>query len=208
MNVSAARKFQQSIKEPQGLSSRIMWLRDYYFKGIKRTWNNEFTAWTTGEPWDVVFDEMTFYIVPETYAFLQTFTSSFRQAAQPVKLHKDFWSWSLPERKAWFTKEVMLNYVPQEILPGDLIAGSRFNIQTSMCWTKHEAKKRGRLVYSKNSAKARMKWFHDHGYGNAGATSGHIIPGHERALKLGWNGIYDDLETRFHDLGKRNLRRS
>jgi len=202
MNVSAARKFQQSIKEPQDLSPRIAWLRDYYFKGVKRAWNNEFTAWTTGEPWDVVFDEMPFYIVPETYAFLQTFTSSFRQAARPVKLHKDFWSWSLPERKAWFTKEVMVNYVPQEILPGDLITGSRFNIQTSMCWTKNEAQKRGRLVYGKNGAKAKMKWFHDHGYGNAGATSGHIIPGHERALQLGWKGIFDDLEIKFHDLDK------
>ena len=92
------------IKEPKNLSLRIAWLRDYYFTGEGRAWNNEFTAWTTGTPWDVIFDEITFYIVPETYAFLQTFRSSILQAARPVELHHDFWKWSLPELKAWFIK--------------------------------------------------------------------------------------------------------
>ena len=133
MNTSAARKTAQKIKEPKNLSARITWLRDYYFQGASRAWNNEFTAWTTGTSWDVQFDEMTFYIVPETYPFLQPFRISMQQNAKPVKLHPDFWSWSLPERKAWFVKEVMVKCVPQEILPGDLIAGGRFNLRTSMC---------------------------------------------------------------------------
>ena len=72
MSNSAAIQRVQKIKEPKNLSERITWLRDYYFQGAGRAWNNEFTAWTTGTPWDVQFDEMTFYIVPETYAFLQT----------------------------------------------------------------------------------------------------------------------------------------
>jgi formate C-acetyltransferase len=42
----------------------MRWLRDYYFEGVKRSRNNEFTAWTTGTPWDFQFNEMTFYIVP------------------------------------------------------------------------------------------------------------------------------------------------
>jgi formate C-acetyltransferase len=45
-----------------------------------------------------------------------------------------------------------------------------------------------------------MKWFHDHGYGNAGATSGHLIPDHERVLKIGWKGIMADLESRYNQL--------
>ena len=98
-----------AIKEPRNLSARVKWLRDYYFKGEARAWSNEFTAWTTGTPWDVIFDEITFYIVPETYAFLQTFRSSMLQAARTVDLHHDFWKWSLPERRAWFIKEVMLD---------------------------------------------------------------------------------------------------
>jgi formate C-acetyltransferase len=202
MSMAEALHVTHGIKEPKNLSPRITWLRDYYFQGAGRTWNNEFTAWSTGTDWDVLFDEMTFYIVPETYAFLQTFGSSIKQAARPVKLHPDFWTWSLPERKAWFVKEVMVNYVPQEILPGDLIAGGRFNIQTSMCWNRKEAKHREKLVYGKTGVRAAMKWFHDHGYGNSGATSGHLIPGYEHALKVGWKGIYQEIEQQYHALSK------
>jgi pyruvate-formate lyase len=198
MEPNTAENFQPKLKEPKNLSPRIKWLRDYYFKGSERVWNNDYTAWTTGTPWDILFDEMTFYIVPEVYPFMQTFRSSIYQAARTVELDKDFWSWSLPERKAWFLKEVLINYVPQEILPGDLIAGARFNIQTSMCWTEEEAKKRDRLIYGKRGARAKMKWFHDHGYGNSGATSGHVIPGYENALKIGWRGIHADLEARYN----------
>ncbi|MCE5276110.1 MAG: hypothetical protein LLG43_13375, partial [Deltaproteobacteria bacterium] len=67
MSTSSAFRGAQKIKEPKNLSKRIAWLRDYYFQGAARAWNNEFTPWSTGEPWDVQFDEMTFYIVPETY---------------------------------------------------------------------------------------------------------------------------------------------
>ncbi len=197
MSISAAEALHPKLKEPGNLSPRIKNLRDYYFKGIERAWNNEFTAWTTGTPWDILFDETTFYIVPETYPFLQTFRSSTYQAARPVALHKDFWTWSLPERKAWFTKEVMVNHVPQEILPGDLIAGGRFNVQTSKCWTEKEARARDARVYGKQGNRARMKWFHDHGYGNSGATSGHLIPWYERALRIGWKGIHAELQARY-----------
>src|SRR5512145_230389 len=84
------------IKEPGNLSPRIQWLRDYYFQGVKRKWNNEFTSWTTGTPWDIQFIELTFHIVPETYFYLPTFRSSFRQTAKPVPLPPDFWHLSLP----------------------------------------------------------------------------------------------------------------
>ena len=200
MSVSAAENYHDMIKKPKGLSPRIKWLRDYYFEGAKRAWNNEFTPWTTGTPWDVQFNEIVFYIVPETYALLQTLRSSFKMSARKVALPEDFWSWSLPERRAWFLKEVMVNYVPQEILPGDLLAGARFNVQTSLCLNKEEAKAYDDMTIGKNGARAKMKWFHDHGYGNSGATSGHIIPGHERALTIGWKGIHADLESRYNNL--------
>ncbi len=200
MSIAAQEKLHYGLKEPGELSPRIQWLRDYFLQGANRNWNNEFTAWTTGVPWDVVFDEITFYIVPETYAFLQTFRSSFQQSARTVGLDPDFWSWSLPERRAWFIREVMVHHVPKEILPGDLIAGGRFNIQASRCWTKGEAGERDRRIYGKKGTRARMKWFHDHGYGNSGATSGHLIPGYERALHIGWKGIHGDLENRYNGL--------
>ena len=149
MNPSTATSTVLKMKEPRNLSPRISWLRDYYFRGASRAWNNEFCAWTTGTSWDVQFDELTFYIVPETYPFLQPFRISMQQSARPVDLHADFWRWTLPERKAWFVKEVMMKYVPSEILPGDLIAGGRFNVQTSMCWTEEETKERDKLIYGK-----------------------------------------------------------
>ncbi|MCE5210115.1 MAG: hypothetical protein LLG40_00970 [Deltaproteobacteria bacterium] len=191
---------QSLIKEPKGLSGRIQWLRDYYFRGYERAWNNEYTSWTTGTPWDIIYNELTFYIVPETYTLLNTMGASYLQAAKPVKLHADFWKWPRVERRAWFVKEAIVNYVPQEILPGDLLAGARFNIQTSMCFTKEESSQWLREVKGKNGARAQIKWFHDHGYGNAGATSGHLIPGHENLLRIGWKGVYGELLSHYNAL--------
>lgn len=188
------------MKEPKGLSDRVKWLRDYYFKGNDRAWNNEHTSWTTGAPWDIIWNEMTFYIVPETYTLINTLGASYIQAARPVELHPDFWKWSRVERRAWFVKEAIVNYVPQEILPGDLLAGARFNIQTSMCFTEEESRQWEREVKGKNGARAQMKWFHDHGYGNSGATCGHLVPGYENLLTKGWKGIYAELMSFYNAL--------
>lgn len=189
-----------SVKKPTNLSPRIQWLRDYYFQGVNRNWNNENTAWTTGTPWDFQYNEVSFYIVPETYSFLQTFRSSFKQMARPVALHPDFWNWSLPERRAWFNREVMVAYLPKEILPGDLVAGARFNIQSSMCLTEKETRSRDKLVYGENGARAATLWFHNHGYGNAGATSGHLIPDYARIIQLGWKSIYAEIAETYQAL--------
>ena len=191
-----------AIKTPENLSPRVRWLRDYYFKGTARNWNNEATAWTTGTPWDFQYEEFSFYIVPETYAFFPTFRAAFKQAARPVKLHPNFWRWSIVERKAWFLKEVMVNYLPQEILPGDLIAGARFNVQTSTCLNKKEAKAYLDIVEGKNSLRKVIIDFHNHGYGNTGCTSGHLIPDYPRVIEEGFSGIYKDLERLYLNLPK------
>jgi formate C-acetyltransferase len=189
-----------TVKTPRNLSPRIRWLRDYYFAGVRRPWNNEFTGFTTGTPWDIQFEEMSFYIVPETYAFFPTFRSAFRQTAHPVDLHPDFWRWSIAERRAWFVREVMVNHLPQEILPGDLLAGGRFNIVTSTCLNQQETKQYEKLVYARGGTREGIKWLHDHGYGNAGATSGHLIPDYPRVLNEGWRGIHRDLEEHYKAL--------
>ncbi len=72
MSTSLAEKLDFKIKEPKNLSPRIQWLRDYYFQGVKRAWNNEFTPWSTGTPWDLQYQEMTYYIVPEDCRFGKT----------------------------------------------------------------------------------------------------------------------------------------
>lgn len=194
---------QLALKQPHGLSPRIAWLRDYYFQGTERAWNNEFTAFTTGAAWDVVYDESSYHIVPETYPFLPVFTASALQAAHPVRLPGKFWSWSLPERRAWFVREVMVNHLPQEILPGDLVAGGRFNVLASRCWNRREAAARGRRMAA---ARKSLLWFHRHGYGNAGATSGHLIPDYARVLTEGFSAISSDLEERYAALPRRAQR--
>ncbi len=199
-------RYADAIKQPHGLSDRIRRLRDYYFAGVGRAWNNEFSCWTTGTPWDIVYDETTYYIVPETYAFFQVFRSSALQAARPVPLPQGFWTWSLVERRAWFIRRVMVGHVPQDILPGDLLAGARFNVLASRCWTKRETRARERRIHGRRGARAATKWFHEHGYGNAGATSGHIIPDYERALRIGWKGISEDLARRYDALSAADRR--
>jgi pyruvate-formate lyase len=193
-----------SIKEPKNLSPRIKWLRDYYFQGNKRPWNNEFVGFTTGTPWDIQYQEGNYYIVPETYVFFPTFTGAFQQVSHKVELPEGFWGWSLPERQAWFVKEVMVYYLPHEVLPFDLIAGGRFNIQTSKCFTEKEAKKYAAEVYGKKGVRAAELWFHNHGYGNAGATSGHLIPDYPRILNEGWKSIHEELNRKLASLSKRD----
>ena len=139
-------KYENAIKKPGDLSPRTKWLRDYYFEGVNRKWNNEYTGYTTGTPWDCQFDEMTYYIVPENHTFLSTFTCAFKQLSQVVEMPDGFWDKSLVERKADFLKECVVNQVPMEIIPGDLLCGSRFNIMTSMCLTKEQQKDRDKLV--------------------------------------------------------------
>ncbi len=183
-----------SIKQPSGLSPRIRWLRDYYFRGVSRAWSNQQISFTTGTPWDVQYNECNYHIVPETYAFFQTFTSSYRQIARPVRLASDFWNLSLPERRAWFNKEVMTEYLPQEILPGDLIAGGRFNVHTSLCLTESENRARSAELYGRKGLRRGAIEFHNHGFGNAGPTAGHLIPDYSRVLSEGFEGIRSDLE--------------
>ena len=203
MTTTMIEKPRYQIKTPKNLSPRIQWLRDYYFRGVQRAWNNEYTAWTTGTPWDFQYNELNFYIVPETYTFFQTFRSSYSQMAHPVALHPDFWRWSLPERRAWLNREVMVRYLPKEILPGDLLAGARFNIQTSACLNRREAKERDRMVMGRGGVREAVFWFHNHGYGNAGATGGHLIPDYARVIREGWKGICEELERLYEHLNEK-----
>ena len=191
-----------AIKQPHNLSPRIQWLRDYCFRGMDRNWNNEFSVFTTGTDWDIQYQEGNYYIVPETYTSLPTFTGAFQQASHKVTLAEDFWKWSLAERRAWFVKEVMVDYLPHEVLLGDLIAGGRFNIQTSKCFTKQQMKDYSKQVYGKKGARQAELWFHNHGYGNVGATGGHIIPDYPRVLNEGWKSIHAELSKHLMGMSK------
>ncbi|MEX1378400.1 MAG: pyruvate formate lyase family protein [Eubacteriales bacterium] len=189
-----------TLKTPGNLSPRVKFLRDYFFEGTDRDWNNEFRCFTTGTDWDVLYDETPYYIVPETFAFHKTFTASALQAARVVHVDDEFWQKPLVVRKAEFLDKVMTEHMPCVILEQDLLAGANFNTFTSMCLTKSEQKKRDKLLNGKNGVARAMKWFHDHGYGNSGATSGHIIADYKRVLEIGFSGIYKELEDIYDTL--------
>jgi hypothetical protein len=197
-------EFKYQVFKPNNLSSRSKWLRDYYFKGIKREWNNEFMPFTTGTVWDIIFNESENYIAPETHTFIGNngkgvYESCFRSMATLVKtLPDDFWDLSLPERRAIFFKEVILNYIPQEIISeNDLIAGGRFNTQLSKCFNKKEAKK-----YWKRILKARKIFyeFHRAGFGNAGPAGGHLIPDYETIIKKGFKYLNEKAKEHYKQL--------
>lgn len=72
----------------------------------------------------------------------------------------------------------MVNYLPQELLPGDLIAGGRFNIQTSTCLNEAQAKTYLDTIEGKDGLRQVIFPFHNHGYGNAGCPQ--PVPGYDR----------------------------
>ena len=191
------RKPKFPIAEPHDLSPRSKWLRDYYFRGLEREWNNQYMSYTTGTDWDIVFHEGDWYINPEVYYYIQVlgkndkgvFASSFRSMAISVELPDNFWELSLPERRVTFLEKVMLDYIPQEIISeNDLIAGGRFNTQLSRCFNKEEAKE-----YWKKNIRNREAVFkyHKSGFGNLGAVPGHIIPDYETVVKKGFKYFYE-----------------
>ncbi|GAH23867.1 unnamed protein product, partial [marine sediment metagenome] len=59
-----------NIAEPHDLSPRSKWLRDYYFKGVKREWNNQYMPFTTGTDWDIIWSETEYYIAPEVHFYI------------------------------------------------------------------------------------------------------------------------------------------
>lgn len=191
------------IKEPKNLSKRVKWLRDYYFQGIERAWNNEYKCFTTGKIYDFLFDELTYYIVPETISFYQTFTSSSRQSGKEISLPNNFWALSLKERRATFLKEIIVNNMPLEISQGDLLCGSNFNVLSSHCLDKKQAKDRSKLVYGKNGSRDTFLDYYYRGFGNVGSTCGHLIPDYPKVLNMGFKGIYDEIEEEYKSLSKK-----
>ena len=196
------------IAEPHDLSSRSKWLRDYYFKGAEREWNNEFMVFTTGSDWDIIWHEGDYYISPEVHYYIQilgkkdkgVFASCFRSMGLSVKLPENFWELSLPERRIIFFEDVILNYIPQEIISeNDLIAGGRFNTQLSKCFNQKEAKE-----YWKKNIRNREAVFkyHKSGFGNVGSTAGHIIPDYETIIKKGFKFFYEKAKESYSQLSE------
>ena len=191
-----------ALKKPKNLSPRVKWLRDFYFLGRERGWNNEFMSYSTGVPWDSCYEEIYFYTMLESLRSAEVTTASVNQAgsAHIVPTPQGFYDWPLVERKAWFTKEVMVNHVPQEILPGDLLAGGRFNLRISRCLSKQETEARTRILEGENGLRARHLEYNFRGFGSLGPTPGHFIVGHEPIIKDGFRAQYEYMEKLYAEL--------
>ncbi|MFW9921686.1 MAG: pyruvate formate lyase family protein [Candidatus Thorarchaeota archaeon] len=192
------------VAEPHDLSPRAKWLREYYFKGNEREWNNEYMPFTIGEKWgDRIWNEGDFYIVPDTYAFIGEntkglFNMSLELMAQKVTLPNNFWQLSLPERRALFFQIVMIEYIPKEIISSnDLIAGGRFNTQLSKCLNEKEYKQ-----FEKENLRNRHTAFkyHRNGFGNVGATGGHLIADYKTVIEKGFKYFFEKAKATYNNL--------
>ena len=199
------------IAKPHDLLPRSKWLREYYFKGPDREWNNEFSPYTTGTEWDIIWNELNYYIVPEVYMYIGkegkgVVETSFQAMAEPTDLPENFWDLSIPERRILFFEKTMVDYIPQEIISkNDLIAGARFNTQLSNCLTEEETE-----TYWKNILKTRQKFFkfHKSGFGNTGATAGHIIPDYETVLNKGFKYLHKKATDSYKKLSEKEKKDS
>src|SRR5271157_49373 len=193
------------VAAPHDLSPRAKWLRDYYFMGNERAWNNQYSPFTTGTPWDRVFGEGDYYIVPEIYFYIGTkktrgpYATSLEVMAQQVPLPEGFWSHSVPERRSIFFQEVMINQIPQEIISdNDLLAGGRFNTQLSKCLDDKEEN-----AFEKQNLRNRQVVFkfHGDGFGNAGATGGHLIANYKGIVENGFKSLHEKAKDAHDKLG-------
>ena len=177
----------------QDLPVRIKKLRDEYFDFSVRPFRNEVIPFGTGKPWDSVYVRHTWAIVPEVIPFISAFEDSLLACAKIVPLQDDFWLKPLMLRRANFFAKVVTNYLPVEILDGELIVGGQFNTALSLTLTRAEAK-----TFKKTQKKFfdKLKKHNDVGVGNCGATSGHLIPDYKTVIRQGFTGILDSIHRR------------
>ncbi len=192
------------VAQAHDLLPRSKWLRDYYFSGYERSWNNQFMFFTTGVDWDVILYEAEFYVGPDILDMIGNKGKGAYYSAEsmaiPVKLPEDFWDLSLPERRSLFFETVILDYVPQEIISeNDLLAGGRFSTLLSKCFTKKQTKQYWKKALTNRNA---IKAFHYNGFGNAGACSGHIICDYEMVVKKGFKYIYESIKQHYEKLSE------
>ncbi len=182
----------------EDLSPRVRRLRDEYFDFYNRPFKNEVMPFSTGTDWDRVYVRHAWGIVPEVIPFIPSFEDSLRSCAKTVTMDDSFYKEPLILRRAKFFSTVIANHLPVDILKGELIIGGQFNTALSVCLTKAEEKtfKKGQKKYFEQ-----VKKLDEMGLGNAGATSGHLIPDYKQVLEKGMAGLIADLKEKMNHAG-------
>jgi len=173
------------------LSERVTRLRDEYVNIYERKFHNEIMPFTSGAEWDTMWSPCLWGVVPDLLAFHKAFLETLPLVATKVELPPDFWKKPQAVRVATFFREVISNYLPVEILDGELIVGGQFNVALSRAQNRKEAKQWKKRT---DDWLEQMTFIDSHGMGNAGATPGHLIPNYPRALKVGLKGLVDQFE--------------
>ncbi|MFO7963791.1 MAG: pyruvate formate lyase family protein [Desulfobacterales bacterium] len=168
------------------LPPRIRRLRDEYMDAENRPYfRNESIPYTTGTPWDSVLTGHELTIAPDIVPRLKGFGESALAFARKLNLADDFFELPIVIRHAVFFKEA-LKVHPTCILDGDLIVGAHHATFLSNCLDEKEAKE---WKEQEDAFIETVAYYIKTGVLNCGATQGHLIPGHKKALEIGLIGI-------------------
>lgn len=191
------------------LSSRVQQLRDSFWDFYNREYTNEVRSFTTGTKWDQVYAPWNWTGAPEMMMFFEGAKAYLLADATTVELPADFWDQPLIVRRAIFFKRVLEEYLPVQILAGELIVGSHFSTAFSRSLTRREARQFSHL---ENRFLPEVKRLNGLGVGNCGAIPGHLIPNYPRILRHGWREIQVEADVIVTDPAakqeKRDLARS
>lgn len=174
------------------LSPRVHHLRDQYWDFYRRDYTNEVRAYSSGTAWDQVYAPWNWTNVPEMMMFFPGAKAYLLAGAEVVMLPPGFWQEPLVVRRAIFFKRVVEEYLPVQILDGELVVGSHFSTALSHTLARGEAREFARI---EKEFLARVSWLDKVGIGNCGAVPGHLIPDYPRVLREGWRGIAEATET-------------
>ena len=168
------------------LSPRVQRLRDQYWDFYERDYTNEVRAYTTGTSWDQVYVPWNWTNVSEMMIFFAGAKAYLLAGASPISLPPGFWDLPLVVRRAVFFKRVVEEYLPVQILEGELVVGSHFSTALSRSLTRSEARQFAKMEKRFIKDVQRLDRL---GIGNCGAVPGHLIPDYARVLREGWRAI-------------------
>jgi len=167
-------------------------LRHQFWDFYKRDYTNEVRAFTTGTSWDHVYSPWNWTNAPEMMMFFEGAKAYLLADATRVELPPGFWDQPLTVRRAIFFKRVLEEYLPVQILEGELVVGSHFSTSLSRTLTRSEARRFARMEKHFMKKAHRLNRL---GVGNCGAVPGHLIPNYPRVLRHGWRGIQAEAEA-------------
>ena len=168
------------------LSPRVRGLREEFWQFYSREYTNQVRAFSAGTPWDQVYAPWNWTNVPEMLMFFEGAKAYLLASATKVDLPPGFWQEPLVVRRAIFFRRVVEEYLPVQVLEGELVVGSHFSTAFSRTLTRAEARQ---YVQAEQRFMKSVKRLSGLGVGNCGAVPGHLIPDYPRVLREGWQAL-------------------